>query len=55
MMDEEGATEPADTYHLTELLFIHKQLAKSDRLKMAEARDKVEDIILAMVNDLAYD
>ncbi len=55
-MDNEGATEPTgETYQLTELLYIHKQLIKTNRPKLAEARDKIEDIILAMTNDLIYD
>ncbi len=56
MLDNEGATEPAgETYQLTELLFIHKQLVKANRPKMTEARDKIENLILAMTNDLTYD
>ncbi len=55
-MDNEGATEPVgETYQLTELIFIHRQLVKANRPKMAEARDKIEDLILAMTNDLTYD
>ncbi len=55
-MDNEGATEPAgETYQLTELLYIHKQLVKANRPKMLVARDNIEDLILAMTNDLTYD
>ncbi len=55
-MNNEGATEPVgETYQLTELLFIHKQLIKTNRPKMLYARDKIEDLILAMANDLTYD
>jgi len=55
-MDNEGATEPAgETYQLIELIEIHRHLVKSNRLKMSVARDKIEDLILAMTNDLTYD
>jgi len=57
MDNEEGATAAVDdgTYCLQELIYIHSQLVKSDRPKMLEARDKLEEIISAMINEMTYE